>query len=453
MNDHVFFVGIGGSGMSVLARYLRMSGTVVSGSDRENDRGLRSDFYASLSQLGITLFAQNGSGIHPSLSRVVTSTAVESQIPDIIAATSLGLPIVHRSEELARITESRKSIAIAGTSGKSTVTGMLAWILTRCGFDAGVLAGAAIPGLGSESTDSDCRLGNGDWIVFEADESDGTLVRYHPSFGLIHNITKDHKPIEELREIFTTFANQSQHKLFINADCSEADSIASTRERYTYGFSSGSAIRASDYREFDWETSFHVEGNQLRLKVPGYHNAVNALAAYTIAQHLGIPPSEIRESLATFPGIRRRFERIGSTHGITVVDDFGHNPDKIRATINASKRLCERRIIIFQPHGFGPTRFLQQELQNAFIESLGPQDILILTPIFYAGGTVARDFNSEVLVNAIRPHLQNTHMMERTQIPEFCASVAKAGDLIIVMGARDPSLTSFARTILYSLDK
>ena len=329
---------------------------------------------------------------------------------------------------------------------------MLAWTLTRCGLDPAVLAGAAIPDLDDGSSDSDYRLGNGDWIVFEADESDGSLVRYRPSLGLIHNITKDHKPINELREIFRTFADNTREKLFINADCAEAVSISDTPGRLTYGFSSGADIQASDYREAGWECSFHVEGQHLRLKIPGYHNAINALATYSIARHLDIPASRIRETLATFPGIRRRFERIGSTRGITVVDDFGHNPDKIRATINASKHLCRRKIVIFQPHGFGPTRFLQHELQKAFIETLSPQDVLILTPIFYAGGTVVRDFNSDVLVEAIRPHIRLTHMMERTQIPGFCASIATDGDLIIVMGARDPSLTQFAHSILHSLD-
>lgn len=454
MGEHVFFVGIGGSGMSVLAKYLVYNNQNVSGSDREHDRGLRDDFYTHLKELGISLYPQDGSGINSTISHVVTSTAVEAQIPDILAALQHDIPLRHRSVELASIVNPSRSIAIAGTSGKSTVTGMLGWILVKNDKDPSILSGAAVPTLNTKELETDCRFGKSGLIIFEADESDGSLVQYTPALGLIHNISKDHKPLNELREIFSVFARQTRETLLVNADCPETRSIQyGSCPVLTYGFDHSSHFRASDYRSSDWTSSFCIENHLVHISIPGRHNATNALAAYAIARTLDIPQSNIIEALATFPGIRRRFEKIGSARNITVVDDFGHNPDKIRATLRTASSLSSRRIVIFQPHGFGPTRFLQEEICEAFVEELNQNDILVLTPIFYAGGTVTRDFDSEMLAQIISKRRSLVYVKPRSDIPDYCAAIAKPNDLIIVMGARDPSLTQFATSILHALEK
>jgi UDP-N-acetylmuramate--alanine ligase len=450
-SKHIFFVGIGGSGMNTLAKFLLHRGYQVSGSDREFDRAQRPEFYASLQNRGILLFPQNGTGISSVLDRVVFSTAVEPSIPDIQVAMTKRIPRVHRSEELARQLRNYRSIAVSGTSGKTTVTAMLAWIFSKTNLDPTVLVGAPIPDL-IDSGETDFLAGSSDLAIFEADESDGSLIRFTPETGLIHNISKDHKEMTELRTIFTTFGRQVQQNLILNADSPDVMSLNIVgRNTMTYGFQKPCDLRGEEWISDGWGSQFKVGGQQLFVPLPGYHNAENALAACAVAQMYGVELERFAESIRTFPGVRRRFERIGTKHDVTVVDDYAHNPDKIRAALSASHRLSKRVIVVYQPHGFGPTRFLKKDLIETFQSHLTSHDTLFIAPIYYAGGTVAKDIDSLDLVCEIRKANRSAEMVPRNHIAQKTALVAEPGDLILIMGARDPSLSELSREIYSAL--
>ncbi len=449
----VFLSGIGGSGMSTLGKLLQCRGYEVLGSDRDFDRGLRKNISAALQSYGIRIVPQDGSGIDKTISRTVYSTAVESKIPDIVVSKKLGIPLRHRAEELAEQLRNYQSVAIAGTSGKSTVTAMLAWILTRAGIDPTVIAGAGIPGLNPDDPASDFRFGKSKWAVFEADESDGSLVGFTPFLGLIHNIDEDHKPLPELISIFTTYSGRIKNTRIINVDCANTVSLPAPDIRTkTYGFDNPADYRGSAVENQGWESDFVITGLQqataIHLTVPGQHNAVNALAAFTLARSMGIDAQDIARALQTFPGVKRRFERVGSHDGITVVDDFAHNPEKITASLRTAHSLADRLLVVYQPHGFGPTRFHFKSLIRVFSHGLTSRDKLLFTPIYYAGGTVRRDVSSRQLASEIRAHGIDVQVLERPKMPASLAKLAAPGTLILVMGARDPSLSDFCRNIL-----
>ncbi|MBN1356368.1 Mur ligase [bacterium] len=450
---HVFMIGIGGSGMNALAKLLRHRGFTVSGSDREHDRGQRVEFYDDLKKFGIRLVPQDGSGIDSHIDRVVYSTAIESGIPDLEVSKNLGLRCVHRSDELAGQLDNYRSIAVSGTSGKTTLTALLAWILTRSGMDPTVLAGAPIPGF-LKGSDSDFRGGYSNLMVFEADESDGSLLRYFPSIGVIHNISKDHKDMSELMEIFKLFSRQIIETIALNADCPEAMKLEMKFSKpVTYGFDHDAVFKGENRFLHGWSSGFSVEGSKIQVPLPGYHNAENALAAYAVARILSISSETISKHIGTFPGVRRRFERIGAVFGITVVDDYAHNPDKITASLKTARHLSKRIIAVYQPHGFGPTRFLKNDLISTFTRQLEPRDHLLLAPIFYAGGTVAKDIRSEDLVTGISRFHKSVQMADRDAIPQIIRELAHPGDMVLVMGARDPSLPLLSRRILNRLTR
>ncbi|MCD4653719.1 hypothetical protein K8T06_07260 [bacterium] len=450
----VFFVGIGGSGMNGIARVMNLQGYSISGSDRDRDKGHRPEFYKAMEKSGIFLYPQDGSGISRETDYVITSTAVEKRIPDLIKADKLNLRVIHRSEALANLVEQRTSVAIAGTSGKSTATGMCGWCLKHAGFDPLMINGASIIGINGPGSDADILSGNGKFAVFEADESDGSLVRFHPSIGFLTNITLDHLPMAKLREIFSTYVSNIKDTLIYNADCPETSAIAKHSER-KIGFSinSSSDFSASSVDIRGVYSEFSVENQRIHLQIPGRYNIENAMAIYSFLRYLDIPSSECRDLLESFQGICRRFQLVGRTNNITVIDDFAHNPDKLRATMSVGTKLPKRCIYIFQPHGFGPIRFLQNELIQAFSSGTNPDDTLILTPVFYAGGTVNKDFNSKMLADKIKKLGTSVEVVEREMIPDRVAQIANSGDYIIVMGARDPSLPEFCKSILKALTK
>jgi len=452
IRESVFFVGVGGSGMNVLAKWLCYLGYNVSGSDREYDRGLRKTYYNSLESDGIKLFPQNGSGVSNDLSRLITSTAVEAQIPDLVAANRLGVPVVHRSEELSLQVSKFKSIAIAGTSGKSTVTGMVGWILNHAGLEPTVVNGAPLQKTDTSSISFDFKGGSGDWVVFEADESDGSLTRFNPDFGLVNNITKDHYPIEKLRKLFREFANNTKRELIINGDCPETLKLKTQHPKIiTFGFNGNSDFAAQKIDSTSWGNRVLIENKIIDLHLPGHHNMQNALAAYVLVRRLGVSPEKVIEALSCFPGISRRFECIGTVRDITVIDDYAHNPDKIKSAIETAKSMSQRVILIYQPHGFGPTKFFFQDLINVFSKSTRADDMSIILPIFYAGGSVSKDISSNDLCAEINRGGGTSCVQEREHAPEFIKSTARPGDVILLMGARDPSLAQFSRSIFGSL--
>lgn len=438
--------------MSALAQVLRAKGHAVSGSDRNLDKGINHTFFRKLSRLGINCLPQNGSGLENGVDIVVVSTAVEESNPDVKKAQERGIPIVNRATLLAVLFNDLRGVAIGGTNGKTTATGMVGWILDKAGLDPTVVMGGIMKNYCGRSRLGNARIGRSDIGVIEADESDGSLTYYRPKVGVITNITKDHKPIDELLVLFSTFA-ESSSKLVLNADCHMASSIRSIpKETVTFGFSEKALFRATDVVCKEWNSSFKVKDVPFKLKLPGRHNVLNALAAIAASHLLSVPLEVSAKALKDFKGIRRRLDLIGESRGVKVVDDFAHNPQKIKAAIESVRPTSSRILAIYQPHGYSPTRFLKEELVRTFSEELSADDVLYMPEIFYAGGTVGRDISSQEIIEPLMRQGVRAHFVpKRVEIIGHIREEARPGDTILVMGARDDTLTDFCQETLSSL--
>jgi UDP-N-acetylmuramate-alanine ligase len=447
------FSGIAGQGMNPLARLMRARGHEVQGSDRAFDQGKQADLAATLRGLGIALYPQDGSAITAAVQRFVYSTAVEADTPEALGARRLGIERVPRPGLLAEVVNAgAPGVAVAGTSGKSTVTGMIGWILRRATVPATVLGGAALVGEGV----SGCFApGPRDAaVVAEACESDGTLVGYHPGLGVILNVSRDHDEVSSLRAQFGTFAKQCR-TLLVNAACDEARALGAEHGARTFG-------RAADatYRLEVASTGPDRAGGTLRgpdagialdIPQPGVHNLENAAAAATVALVLGVAPDTIGAALRDFPGVARRFQIVGITPGaIRVVDDYAHNADKIRAAMSTAQG-AGRVVAVFQPHGFGPARFLRPELRELIPRLLRPGDRFCYAEIFYAGGTVAQDISSRDLAADLPPGLGVTCAPDHAAVVRWIGEDVRPGDTVLIMGARDPDLPALARAAFAAL--
>jgi len=441
----IHFVGIGGVGMSALAQAARWKGAAVSGSDRFFDRGELSDLKLCLKGEGIEIFPQDGSGISGA-KEVVSSAAVESDIPDLIEAKRSGISLVSRGEYLLRMGVGKRTLAVAGTNGKSTTTAILSWILLKCGCDPSFVIGAAIRGYGTGWGNS--RWGRSEWFCFEADESDGILPRYQPSFGIITNISPDHFGIEELRDVFASFAENCREGLVINRDCPECCNLQIDKSRIlTFSIETPSNFQARAVEIFGEKSSFELSGERFVIPIPGIHNVYNALAAITAASSAGLPLARIAEALIDFPGIKRRLEIVHSSPELIVVDDYSHNPAKITAALTAAHLMGDRVTAIYQPHGFGPLRRFHRELADAFSNSILPGDRLFLLPVYYAGGTIEPGFGSPELAGEITTDADVRSLPDRGMLLDCLAKRLSGREVILVMGARDPTLSDLARTI------
>lgn len=444
------YAGLGGSGMSALAQFQAMTGGTVSGSDRAFDRGERSGLRSELEALGIAVFAQDGSGAGPDCAALVVSTAVEDHVPDVARARAFGIPIVHRSELLAHFVSAHRSIAITGTSGKSTVTAMTFEILRGAGLDPSVITGGDLPLLQAQGLPGNAFAGSSDLLVVEADESDGTLVRYAPGIGVILNLQRDHRETGEVAAMFGALRARTREALVVG-DADNLDRFAGGALRF--GFSDKADIRGEDI-ELDANAShFRVDDIGFFLPVPGAHNVANALAAIATARVLGVELADMAEPLAAFKGIGRRFQTVGKARGVEVVDDFAHNAEKIAAAIRTARLGAKRVLAVYQPHGYGPTRFLRPDFVRTFAAELKPDDRLFMLEVFYAGGTATRDFSSADIVAEIAAKgVRAEFAPSRAWLIDRLAEEAEAGDLVLVMGARDPSLTELARAILAAIE-
>ncbi|OGS40076.1 MAG: hypothetical protein A2506_11860, partial [Elusimicrobia bacterium RIFOXYD12_FULL_66_9] len=339
--EKLHFIGIGGVGMSALAQFHAMGGGAVTGSDRLLDRGEIVDVRAKLEKLGIRLFAQDGSGVDAGTTRVVVSTAIEDDNADIAKARSLGLPIVHRSDHLAELVASHQTLAVTGTSGKSTVTAMVFEILAASGRSPSIITGGALRRLEDLGMLGNAARGESDLLVIEADESDGSVVRYKPEIGALLNVGKDHKEVPVLLEMFRVFRSLSK-RFVVNGD---VPAFAEFRQgARTFGFGAGCALRASGLETTPGLVRLDIGGVPFELPLDGRHNAENALAAAAICLEAGVPLEESASALKGYRGIVRRFERLGTAGGVMVVDDFAHNPDKVRAVMAAAAG-CAARVL------------------------------------------------------------------------------------------------------------
>jgi UDP-N-acetylmuramate--alanine ligase len=461
-NKSYFFCGIGGSGMLPLANIVRDGGASVSGSDRALDQGRLAPKFEWLKSLGIGLFAQDGSGLTSGDQILVASAAVEDSVPDVARAKELGCPRMTRAELLAELFNAApRSVAIGGTSGKSTVTGMIGWILTDAGLDPTIMNGGVMKNFVSSNTPfASARVGHGDLFVSEVDESDGSIALFRPEVAVLNNVSLDHKSLDELRQLFGDFAQTANHTIW-NADDIETLALVATlrlTNAISFGFTDRADIRAVDVVEMPLGSHFTLsakgESWPVTLQVPGRHNIANALAALAAARALGVPIAQAIHGIERFTGLARRFDIVGIAGGITVIDDFGHNPDKTAATLATLKAFPGRIIAFFQPHGYGPIRVMGGELAAVFAKHLNRDDHLILCDPVYFGGTVDRRMGSQTITDAVvAAGKQAEHIPAREECGNRIVELAQPGDRIVIMGARDDTLSAFAADILARLVK
>ncbi len=454
-----FFSGVGGSGMLPLALILRGKGVTVAGSDRSLDQGRLGAKFEYLKAQGIALFPQDGSGITSADQILVRSAAVEDTVGDVVAAKRVGAEDLKRPQLLAELFNAAPvRIGVAGTSGKSTTTAMIAWLLHRAGRDPTVMNGAVMKNFVTEDAlFASALVGKGDAFVSEVDESDGSIARYEPTIAVVNNIALDHKSMEELRALFTGFVNKAEIAV-LNLDNDEtAALVMATKVRTrTYALRSGladlhcSAIRqAPDGVSFDVLEKDTRESATVNLAVPGEHNVSNALAALSVARACRLSLSVAAAALKGFSGTKRRLEIVGKANNVTVIDDFGHNPDKITATLKTLHAFPGRLLIMFQPHGFGPLKLMREEFIDCFARNMSDDDVLIMPDPVYFGGTVDRSVTSEHIVSGVRARgLQAMAFAERGACADKLIELAEPGDRIVVMGARDDTLSVFAAELL-----
>jgi UDP-N-acetylmuramate--alanine ligase len=456
----VFFCGIGGSGMLPLASIVRASGRKVAGSDRSLDAGRTATKFAWLRSLGIETYPQDGSGLEPGMT-LVTSAAVEDSVPDVVRAKELGLQRLTRPEFLGELlNKAHHSIAIGGTSGKSTVTGMIGWILHAAHRQPTVMNGAVMKNFVTPSAPfASALVGDPELFVSEVDESDGSIALYRPEVAVLTNISLDHKEMAELRSLFGAFLLRSA-KAVLNLDDPETRALADIvpgDKCIGYGFDSPAAKLMGKNLELladGVRFTVHHDGDshEVTLRTPGRHNASNALAALAATKAVGVPIAAGAAALARFEGLKRRLETVGTAAGVTVIDDFAHNPDKIDASLATLRAQPGRLLVMFQPHGFGPLAKMGDELAVSFVRGLGPDDRLYLPDPVYQGGTVERTRGSDWLAAEIEAEGRDAvYIADRGAIGEALVSDARDGDRIVLMGARDDTLSEFAQELLERL--
>lgn len=448
----VGFCAVGGSGMSALAQVLKYKNNDVYGSDRSFDQGKDSKNKQRLSDVGITIFPQDGSMLDKDFDVLYASTAVEDTVPDIKRAKELNIPIKHRSDLLAEIFSSYPyNIAVGGTSGKSTVTAMIGYILDKAGKKPLVINGALLKNYENCKGIPNVILNDGEYCAIEADESDGSIEKYTPYISVINNITLDHKSIEELQELFGRFAKRAKHGVVLNKDNPQSTPLRNIHQNVvTFSVVDNTAdFFASDIKAVPDGTLYTLNHKSYKLNLIGSFNVANALCAVACCSLLGIKPEEACKILETFLGTKRRLEVLGQTKEITVIDDFAHNPDKVNASVAALRNYDGRLIIMFQPHGFSPMRMMGKEIMESFARHLTKEDILLIPEIFFAGGTVKRDISSKDLVNYAKTLGVNAlFFATREELNQYILSVVKPKDRVVLMGARDNSITDMGYSLL-----
>lgn len=466
MNTDVpyYFCGIGGSGMLPLALIVQARGARIAGSDRSRDQGRTPDKFAWLQDHGVTLHPQDGSGVTRAEQIVVASGAVEDTVPDIAAARRVGATVLTRPEMLSRLFNTAPtSVGIAGTSGKSTITGMIAWILSQAARDPTVVNGAVMKNfVDADHPFASALVGGPDLFVAEVDESDGSIARYDPTVAVVSNISLDHKSMEELRDLFGGFVRRARHAV-LNLDNPETAALAQALAAEiapdriaTFALGNETAdLSAHDLKPMAAGMRFDLiereSGAQraVTLNVPGAHNVANALAALGAVRALGVELDSAIAALETFSGIRRRMEVVGTANGITVIDDFAHNPDKIAATLKTLHAFDGRLLIMFQPHGFGPLKLMQDEFVEGFAGLMRHDDILLMPEPVYFGGTTDRSVGSADIAAGVRTAgLHAEALADRPACGDRLVELARPGDRIVIMGARDDTLSVFATEVL-----
>ncbi len=419
---HVHVSGVGGVGMNAIAQLYAADGWRVSGSDRFWDQGESLPVFDALKALGVELLPQDGAALTAETRALIISSAVEADNPERVRAASLGIPEVHRAAALAEFTQRGDLASIAGTSGKTTCSGWLGWVLAECGLDPNVVNGGGILGWKNPASPGNVRLGPpGNVWVAEVDESDKSLLRFSPRWALITTLTADHWPLDETIGLFRDFA-------------------ARVRETIVCGPGVAAQLRGDPRIRAE----LLEVGQGIDTPLPGEHNRINAACVLRLAEYCGADPQLARRALATFQGIERRLQRCSPPgSSAAVFDDYGHNPEKIAAAIRAVQTQTGRVTVLWRPHGFAPLRQNFEALATAFADTLRAQDEAWILPVFYAGGTAPKGIEGADLAAAIGRQGKKALALE-----QYPATVdLAAGDVLLVMGARDPELPRFAERI------
>ncbi len=452
-----FFIGIAGSGMSAIAQYLKGIGKNVSGSDRFFVAGEYNETKEKLEAEGISCFVQNGEGITVTTDIIVVSTAIEDTVAEVQKAKQLGIPIIKRSELLALIASSKRTIAVAGTSGKSTTSAMLFDILEHAGYDPSIISGAGLVNLIKKGKIGNAKVGKGDpmaigWLVIEADESDGSIIQYKPELGLLLNIDKDHQEIDELMGLFRIFKDNST-MFSVNRSHPLARQFSQHEQQdFSTDPDSFAGYMTTDFKQEGLIINFKIHEVDFKLNLVGKHNMENAVAAVAVANGIGVPIETCAEALRRYEGIYRRHQVYGKNNGVWVIDDYAHNPVKCAAAIEACQPVAPKVIAWFQPHGYKPTKFLREDFVNEIADALRPEDEIWMSEIFYAGGTAVKDISANDLINDLKALGKSAFFVEnrndfltvvRPHLTNHC--------VLLLMGARDPSLEQFAKNIWQQL--
>ncbi|GBE40594.1 UDP-N-acetylmuramate--L-alanine ligase [bacterium BMS3Bbin09] len=445
----IFFSGIGGSGLSAIAGFMAERGHTVAGSDRAFDNDLEHPLKKKLQASGISIMPQDGSGLDSTFDLAVFSTAVESDKPEALKAKELGIKTMTRPDYLAEITEAFDTIAVSGTSGKSTTSGMLAFLMERLGLEPNFIGGGRVVRFRSDKNPGNWRAGDSDRLVIEACESDGTIVNYRPQYSIILNLALDHHPVDETAEMFGTFIRNSHEKVILNADDEKLMEL-SGKGAVTFSINARSEYRPDKVEYGAFSTDFTLHGVEFTLSLPGRYNLYNALSCIAFLSYTGTPLDAIAEVLPEFDGIDRRFDIYLNDGKHLVIDDYAHNPHKIEALMETVKRLSGNVCYIFQPHGFGPTRLMKDEYINVFAENLRISDRLILLPIYYVGGTAAKDISSNDLADGINARNRSAFVIEDRKETMGMLDEYRT---FVVFGARDESLADLAREIAERLTR
>lgn len=421
--------------MSALAQALLDAGYRVSGSDRYVDQGQGLEILDTLRLAGVELVEQDGSGIRNDTAALAVSTAIEKDNPDLLRASQMGVPVVHRAEMLARLAAGKNLLAVTGTAGKTTVTGLLGHIAAEAGLDPVVVNGGMVNNWKAPDRVGSARRGAGHLMIIEADESDRSLLAFHPRYSVITNISKDHFELEDVIRLFREFRERTEKWTLLGPQAAAVLDGTAPLD-----------LQVRAHKDGDWIT---WEGREYPSPMPGRHNAENALLAVQTALALGIAPDMIARALSTFRGIHRRLERVGRGNGVLVLDDYAHNPAKIAASWRAAAGMARRVIAIWRPHGYGPLSLLFDELVDAIASNAAPDDHVFILPVYYAGGTATKTRDAERLAETLAARgCRAVFAPNYPLLQKDLRALLKPGDVVLGMGARDPELPVFLKELL-----
>ncbi len=436
----IHFVGIGGIGMSGIAEVLLNHGYVVQGSDLKASRITR-----RLEKLGARVFVGQRAENLQGAEVVVISSAIKPGNAELDEAHRLGLPVVRRAEMLAELMRMKSNVAIAGTHGKTTTTTMVATLLDAGGLDPTVINGGIIHAYGSNA-----RMGQGEWMVVEADESDGTFVKLPATIAIVTNIDPEHMEhygsFDALRAAFDTFVHNIPF-YGVAVCCTDHPEVQSLvgritdRRVITYGFNAQADVRAENLRyengiaHFDvWLRANDRRIDGMTLPMPGDHNVLNALAAISVASHLGMKRAEIRTALAAFGGVNRRFTRVGEVNGVTIIDDYGHHPVEIAAVLRAARQATSGRVIaVHQPHRYSRLSSLFEDFCTCFNDA----DVVAISEVYAAGEEPIEGASRDDLVAGLRAHGHRnaSALLQESDLADLVKREARPGDMVVCLGA------------------